>query len=113
MTKEAEYLILKRDNMFLVQYYLYMNIESSLCILGRNNDQRKTTTLQQHISLNILLINYIYFHQTMKTDLVSAYSNLKTDLVSAYSNLENTICFTPKGTVIHVASHVKHEAIIL
>jgi len=102
MTKEAEYLILKRDNMFLVQYYLYMNIESSLCILGRNNDQRKTTTLQQHISLNILLINYIYFHQTMKTD-----------LVSAYSNLENTICFTPKGTVIHVASHVKHEAIIL
>lgn len=79
-----------------------MNIESSLYILGRNNDQRKTITLH---CLNILLINFIYFHQTMKTD-----------LVSAYSNLENTICFTPKGTwrtVIHVVSHVKFEAIIL
>lgn len=78
---------------------------NSLYILGRNNDQRK----KHHSStayLSQYLINKLhYFHQTMKTE-----------FVSAYSNLENTICFTPKvtwRTVIHVVSHVKHEAIIL
>ncbi len=44
---------------------------------------------------------------------------MKTNLVAVYSNLENIIYFTLKVTcgtenrVIHVVSHVKHEAIIL